>query len=48
MCVHAYLPMMFSTAEPGAEATLDALFDELASRQKSGKEFRGKHRLSGS
>lgn len=29
-----------STGEPGAEAYLDALFEELALRQKSGKEVK--------
>lgn len=39
MCV------LFSTGEPGAEAFLDVLFEELASRQKSGKALEGKRQL---
>lgn len=40
------MSLSFSTAEPGAEASLDTLFEELALSQKSGKEHKEKHQLS--
>lgn len=35
------LCVLCSTGEPGAEAFLDAMFEDLASTQKSGKEVKG-------
>ena len=41
MCACVFVCVSCSTGQPGAEAFLDALFEDLAIRQKSGKEVKG-------
>lgn len=47
VCVCVCVCVLYSTGESGAEAFLDALFEELAVRQKSGKEVTGKLQVLG-